>query len=266
MSDDVYEIYAVQYARHERPASQNFLGGDPHDGPMPLNFYVWLLVGAGRTIVVDTGYDQASADRRGRSILKPVGEGLKAMGVDHEKIEDVIVTHLHFDHAGNSDLFPNARYHLQDSEMAYATGRCMCHALPRTPFDVEDVCAMVRRVYADRVVFHDGEDQIAPGVTVHHVGGHSRGLQVVRVKTRRGWVVVASDASHHYAHMEQGRVFPIVDRVQDTLEGYRTCARLATSRDHIIPGHDPLVSEIYPAARPGMEGWAVRLDADPKPR
>jgi glyoxylase-like metal-dependent hydrolase (beta-lactamase superfamily II) len=171
---------------------------------------------------------------------------------------------LHYDHCGNYDLFPRARYHLQDCEMAYATGRCMCHAHLRMPFEADDVTAMVRKVFADRVTFHDGDDELAPGVTVHHVGGHSRGLQCVRVKTQRGYVVLAADATHLYNHFEQRRVFPIVDSVARVLEGYNLLDRLATSRRHIIPGHDPDVLVRYPAARVGLEGWIARLDAEPK--
>ena len=178
----------------------------------------------------------------------------------------MIITHLHYDHCGNDGLFPSARYHLQETEMAYATGRCMCHPVIRVPFEVEDVVAMVRRVYAGRVAFHDGAAEIVPGVTVHHIGGHSRGLQAVRVKTRRGWVVLASDVAHFYAHLDQRRPYPVIDSVPAMLEGFDTVERLASSRDHVVPGHDPIVPAIYPAARPGTEGWAVRLDADPKPR
>jgi len=88
-------------------------------------------------------------------------------------------------------------------------------------------------------------------------------LQVVRVRTRRGWVVVASDASHFYANMEQGRPYPIVYNVGEMLEGFDTIQRLAESPQHVIPGHDPLVMTRYPAAKPGLEGIVVRLDADP---
>ncbi len=115
---------------------------------------------------------------------------------------------MHYDHVGNHTLFPNARYHLQDKEMIYATGRYMCHPAMRYPFYPEDVAAMVHRVFAGKVVFHDGVDEIAPGLSVHHVGGHTMGLQVVRAWTRRGWVVLASDASHLYANMNQGRPVP----------------------------------------------------------
>ncbi len=147
--------------------------------------------------------------------------------------------------------------------MAYCTGRCMCHPSMRFPFEVEDVTKMVRRVHEGKVQFHDGDSELAPGITLHHVGGHTMGLQFVRVKTQRGWVVLASDASHLYANMEQGRPFPIVYNVADMLEGHRKCYALASSRAHVIPGHDPQVLKRYPAAAPGLEGAVVRLDVDP---
>ena len=82
-----------------------------------------------------------------------------------DKVDHVIATHMHWDHAGNYDLFPNARYHIQDTEMAYATGRCMCHQMLRIPFSESDVLAMVRKVFAYRVEFHDGVEELAPGIT-----------------------------------------------------------------------------------------------------
>ena len=266
MPDDVHEVYAIRYAHHDRRSPENFLFGDPHDILQPLAYYVWAIVGPHGTFVVDTGFDEAMARQRGRRIVRPVGEGLTALGVRPESVEHVIVTHLHYDHCGNHDLFPAARYHLQDDEIAYATGRCMCHATLRIPFEADDVVAMVRKVFAGRVTFHDGEWVMAPGVTVHRVGGHSKGLQCVRVKTRRGYVVLASDASHLYAHITEGRVFPVTYSVGDVLEAYATIARLAESPDHVIPGHDPAVSQRYPEARPGLGDLAVRLDADPLSR
>jgi glyoxylase-like metal-dependent hydrolase (beta-lactamase superfamily II) len=231
---------------------------------MPLDYFVWAIKGNGRTFIVDTGFDEQMAKKRKRDFLRSPGEGLKTIGIDPDAIEDVIVTHMHYDHCGNYDLFPNAKYHLQDIEMAYCTGRCMCHEALKVPFEVEDVVAMVRKVFAGRVCFHDGTAEIAPGITVHHVGGHSKGLQVVRVWTRRGWLVVASDASHFYANMEQGRAFPILHSLADTLEGYNKLWELASDRSNVIPGHDPIILERYPAPAPGLEGIVVRLDADPR--
>ena len=76
--------------------------------------------------------------------------------------------------------------------------------------------------------------------------------------------LLAADAAHLYAHLETGRVFPITYNVAEVVEGYATLRKLASSPDHVIPGHDPLVLARYPAAKPGLDGWAVRLDAEPK--
>ena len=106
--------------------------------------------------------------------------------------------------------------------------------------------------------------RLRPGITLHKIGGHSKGLQCVRVKTQRGHVVLASDATHLYAHINEGRVFPVTFSVGDVLEGYSTIKKLADSVDHIIPGHDPDVVEKYPAAAPGLEKLVVRLDVPPR--
>lgn len=257
-----YTIHAIRYATiHDRRASQNFLGGDPHDGPMPMDFFVWALQSEERTIIVDTGFDEATAQRRGRVVSRPVGEGLRAVGIDPSSVEDVILTHMHYDHCGNHDLFPRARYHVQEKEMQYCTGRCMCHHTLRHPFEVDDVTAMVKRLFEGRVQFHAGESELAPGLSVHWVGGHSQGLQVVRVRTKRGWVVLASDASHYYANFEESRPFPIVVDVGEMLDGYETMKKLASSNEHIVPGHDPMVLERYPSAEKGA--GIVRLDVSP---
>ena len=234
VSSDIYQIYAVRYAHHHRMARDNFYGGDPHDGPMPLDYFVWAVVGESRTLVFDTGFDAAMAKKRGREFLRPPRDGLLAIGVDPDRVEDVVISHMHYDHAGNNDLFPNATFHIQDREMAFCTGRCMCHRDIRRSFEAEDVTAMVGRVFRDRVRFHDGTGEIAPGITVHHVGGHTNGLQIMRVKTGRGWVVLASDASHFYANFEQMRAYATVYNVGDMLEGFlhrKAAGDLAEARD-----------------------------------
>jgi glyoxylase-like metal-dependent hydrolase (beta-lactamase superfamily II) len=130
-------------------------------------------------------------------------------------------------------------------------------------YELEEVLAMVRNVYAGRVEFHDGDAQLAPGISVHHIGGHTQGLQAVRVWTRVGWLVLASDGSHYYANMEQGRPFPVVASVTEMVDGWRKVCALASDPRHVVPGHDPLVMKKYRAPNPALEGIAVRLDAEP---
>jgi glyoxylase-like metal-dependent hydrolase (beta-lactamase superfamily II) len=181
------------------------------------------------------------------------------VGHDH-LVEQVIVTHLHYDHAGTLSAFPRARFYLQAAEMAYATGPCMCHAYLRHPFTVDHVCEMVKNVYSGRVVFLDGDAEIAPGVTVHKIGGHSRGLQCVRVATANGPMVLASDSSHFYENFEKGKVFPVTVDIADVLAGYQRIVALAGTPRRVVPGHDPLVLQRYPALNSATQGIVHRLD------
>lgn len=265
MSDGLWEAYAIRYASHaNRTRRESFLGIDPHDAaPSPLDFFVWLVRSGERVFVVDTGFDHAEGQRRGRQIIRLPREGLAMLGVDAAQVEDVIVSHLHFDHAGTLEHFPRARFHLQEAEMAYATGRAMAWEALRHAYSVEHVVRMVREVYAGRVGFVDGERELAPGLSVHLIGGHVKGIQAVRLRTARGWLVLASDAAHYYENFEQDRPFIVVHDVEATLRGYARLRALASSPAHVIPGHDPLVLRRYPAPAPQLEGIVARLDATP---
>ena len=120
------------------------------------------------------------------------------------------------------------------------------------------------RVFDKRVAFHDGADEIAPGISLHLIGGHTMGVQCVRVLTKRGWVVLASDASHFYENFQKRKMFPIVLDARAMLEGFERLEALADSPDHIIPGHDPLVCSLYPAEDGRVADIVRRLDVAPK--
>ena len=258
-----WEVFALRYAVHERRAFENFIRApDPHDAPMPMDYFVWVVRRGGRVVVVDTGFTPEGGAKRGRTLIRPVEAALRQLGIAPGAVEDVVITHLHYDHAGNLDLFPKARFHLQEAEMGFATGRHMCQACIRYPFDVEDVVRMVRAVYAERVVFHDGDAEIDEGLTLHKVGGHSAGLQMVRVETTRGPIVLASDAAHFMANIERQNPFPIFFDLGALAQGWRAARRLAGAEERIIAGHDPLVRELYPAVE-GSEGETVALHLPP---
>lgn len=262
---ETYDVYAIRYGTmSNRTRGDNFIHTDLHDASMPIDYFVWAIINENRTIVVDTGFDRAEGDRRGRQILRLPREGLEMIGVDAAKVKDVVITHLHYDHAGTLEDFPAARFHLQEREMQFATGRYMCGHTMGFAYTADHVCTMVRRVFDGRVAFHDGDREIAPGVSVHLIGGHTMGVQCVRVLTKRGWVVLASDASHFYENMEAPSPFPLVYSLAEMLDGYDKMRGLAESNRHIIPGHDPMVMDRYPAAKNAIADVVVRLDADPK--
>lgn len=259
----VYEVYALKYATRPARRTANFVGGDPHDAPMPLDYYVWVIRNEGRVVLVDTGFGQDMADKRHRTLLRTPTQALELLGINTADVRDIIVTHMHNDHVGTFDEWPNARFHLQDAEMDYATGRYMACEIHNRAYEPDHVTGLIRLVYGDRVEFHNGDGHIAPGISVHHVGGHTAGMQVVRVHTARGWMVLASDASHFYEHIQTRRSFSLVFHVGDLFQGYARIEALADSADHIIPGHDPLVMEKYPAASEELEGVVARLDVSP---
>jgi glyoxylase-like metal-dependent hydrolase (beta-lactamase superfamily II) len=247
-----YEVYAIPYARAmERSIRDNFMRKDMHDGPMPLDFYMWLIRNEDRTILVDTGFGERAARERGRDLdIHPI-EALAKIGLPAAEITDVVLSHLHFDHAGNLDRFPNARIHIQDAEVAYATGRCMCHAAMRWPFDVEDAVAIVRSTFAGQTCFHNGNEPLYDGISLHLLPGHSRGLQGVRVNTKRGPILLASDAMHVYANLLRDAPSALTIDVAETLESFRVMQQIVAGPSHIIPGHDPRIRQFFPAISSG---------------
>ena len=256
-----WQVHALKYAeRNARTRSDSFIFDDNHDAPHAMDYFIWVLRRDDEVILVDTGYDTDEAAARDRPIQMDPREALMPLGLAAENITQVIVTHLHYDHAGGLHLFPNATIHLQAAEMAFATGPCMCHGTLQMPFTADHVCEAVRRVYSGRCIFHDGDGEVAEGVTVHCLGGHSRGLQAVRVRTEAGWLCLASDATHYYENVFEKKPFPIVVDLEDMLAGFDRLHALASEPKLIIPGHDPLTRELFPI---DGAGHIFRLDQGP---
>jgi glyoxylase-like metal-dependent hydrolase (beta-lactamase superfamily II) len=242
-----YEVLAVRFATMPVVTQEQFLlKADPHDGPTALDFFVWVIRGEGRLVMFDMGFGRRSSERRNRKLMHHPVDALRAVGVEAADVPHVAISHLHYDHSGNAEFFTSATFHVQDSEVQFATGRYMCHRALSSTFDVENVTGLVENVYRGRVRFHDGDAELAPGISLHRIGGHTAGMQVMRVHTARGWVVLASDAAHFYRNFLTGNPYPIVLNIGQVLEGNRRLVALADSPEHVVPGHDPQVLEIYP--------------------
>lgn len=260
---ETYEVFALRYAWRDAKRQDHFISevSDP-DAPMPMDYFVWVMRSPDRTVLLDTGFKPDVGTRRGRTPLHAPAEALSLVGIGAESVRDIVISHLHYDHAGTIDAFPNARLHLQSQELDYVTsgkneGR-------RGSFEVDDVAEVLRAMYADRVKLYGGSEQPWPGISVHLVGGHTPGSQIVRVRTKRGWVVLAADAIHYYENMELGIPFHGAYDAGREIASFDTCKALADSEEHIIPGHDPEVTQRYPAASPALEGIVLRLDEPPQ--
>lgn len=147
--------------------------------------------------------------------------------------------------------------------MHYAVGRYMRHRQLARSFEPDDVCGIVRLNFDGRVVYHNGPAEVLPGISIVPTGGHSAGLQFVKVNTKRGVVVLASDVTHFYENMEKYRPFTTAFHVGEMLEAFDTLRAHAASPELIVPGHDPLVMRRYPPPSAELEGIVVRLDVAP---
>jgi glyoxylase-like metal-dependent hydrolase (beta-lactamase superfamily II) len=234
-------------------SSQHFYGGDPHDVPMPMDYFVWAAFSDEHTVVVESGFNAEVAARRGREYLRCPTEGLQQLGIDCARVSCVVLTHLHYDHVGNLEKFPEATFVVQEEEMAFWTGRYAGREHFRHTVEVEDVIHLIRENFKGRLHFVDGCEEIVPGIEVYRAGGHSAGLQVVRVKKEKGYVVLASDATHFYANLEEDRPFSIVHDLSRMHSAFDLVRSLADSPAHMVPGHDPQVMQRFPVARKGLD-------------
>jgi len=247
---ETYEVFALEYGRMDRSSRDFYLHSpDPHEWPRPIAYYLWVIRDQNRTVVVDLGFDKRSGDARGRVMLREPMEALGAIGVERQNVDTVIITHMHYDHAGHGPQFPDAEFVIQEREVAYCTGKPMSYPPLRGSFDIEHVSDMIRANFQSRVRFVDGDKEILPGISVHLIGGHSGGLQVVRVETEKGPLVLASDAAHFYDTVTEQNPFTIIVNLPEMVAGWDRIFELGAEPGRVIPGHDPLVSELYPKHR-----------------
>ncbi|MFT4115987.1 N-acyl homoserine lactonase family protein [Bradyrhizobium sp.] len=266
-SSNTYEIYAIRYATSapQRIRNQNFIIDPNPTSPHAMDFFSWVLVAPDRQIVIDTGMSRLKAERHGHVFLREPADGLRALGLAPESAQTVILSHLHFDHIGNIDQYPAAHFYVQKVELEFATGPDMRYYYFRRPYSADEIGRVINYLYEDRVTLHGPDLDIAPGVSLHLVGGHCAGQEIIRVKTERGWVVLASDALHYYEEYERSIPFTVAYNMSDMLRAHEKVRQLADSDDHIVPGHDPLVLKKYPAARPELKDFVIRLDVPPQP-
>ncbi|MCL6443950.1 MAG: N-acyl homoserine lactonase family protein [Alicyclobacillus sp.] len=255
-----YEVYAIEYATRAARSSENFFGHhDPHeDFPMPLSYYIWLAVSNEHTVVIDIGFTEEVAIKRQRTFLRCPIETLRKLDIDPEKVPYVVITHMHYDHVGNAHKLPNATFFVQEDEMSFWTGKYASKEHFKALVEVEDIVHLVRENFNGRVHFVDGNANILPGISVYKTGGHSAGLQVVKVQTEKGNVILASDASHFYKNIEENRPFSAVYNLADMYGAFDIVRSLTDESSIIVPGHDPMVMQRFPAV-PGLEGTAVRI-------
>ncbi len=247
----MYEVYALKYGERDTTACQFFYREASHE-PITLHYYVWLILGGAHPILVDTGFLDDDARERGiRGYVSPAAMVERA-GVKPADVPVALITHLHYDHWAGHSLFPGAEYWIQQDEVAFWTGPYGHAPAFRQSANVGALARLVTLTYANRVRIIDGDRQVLPGIGVHRVGGHTAGLQIVTVQTRRGTVVLTSDAAHFYRNVETREPVQIVTSLPEMLAAFETIHALAGAERLIVAGHDPLVADRFKPVEPGI--------------
>lgn len=247
----MYQVYALQYAERTTTACQFFYREPAHE-PLTLHYYVWLILGGPRPVLVDAGVPEAEAARRGLdAYVSPVAR-LARLGVPPEAVELVVLSHLHWDHCAGHSLFPAAELWLQEEELAFWTGRVARYPAYQQLASPEALAALVTLGYAGRVRLVRGQHEVRPGLRVHWVGGHTAGLQIVTVETARGRVVLTSDAAHFYRNLERRQPVQIVTSLPEMFAGFETIEALAGAGGLVVAGHDPEVARRFTPVEPGV--------------
>lgn len=243
-----YEVYAVRYATIPDFAVSQLVAGAEAGRKLDIAMMVWLLRGNGHNILVDAGFyrDQFFKQWHVTDFVKPP-EAVRRTGVNPEDITDVIVTHMHWDHADGMDLFPKARIWLQKDELAYYAGEAWQSRRTHGGIDPDDVLAAVKLNVQGRVGLVNGDAQeILPGVTCYIGGKHTYASQFVAVNTAAGVVVLASDNLYLYENLEKHVPIAATLDAESNLRAQDRMKQLATGAKFIIPGHDPAVMTRFP--------------------
>jgi glyoxylase-like metal-dependent hydrolase (beta-lactamase superfamily II) len=247
----MYEVYALKYAERDTTACQFFYREGSH-APITLHYYVWLVLGGPHPILVDTGFLDDDAQARSiRNYVSPAAMVERA-GVKADAVPLALITHLHYDHWAGHSLFPKAEFWIQRDEVAFWTGPWGRSPAFRSSANVGALTGLVTLNYADRIRIVDGDRQVLPGLSVHRVGGHTAGLQIVTVQTERGRVVLTSDASHFYRNVETGQPVQIITSLPEMLAAFETIQTLAGAERLIVAGHDPAVADRFKPVEPGI--------------
>ncbi|MFI5258857.1 MAG: N-acyl homoserine lactonase family protein [Candidatus Limnocylindrales bacterium] len=201
---------------------------------------VWLLEGTEKVTLVDTGLgdiDEVSEmqHRYGVDFLASRNDdqqliaSLSDAGIAPGDVQTVILTHLHFDHIGNTDLFPNARFIVQREELPQALvppSFCMFY-YPEYAYKIGSIL--------DRLTVIDGDVRLGPDLELIKIGGHTPGSMVVMAQTSVGRVCLTGDVMYNYRNLELNWPMGSYWDLPDLMRGYD---RLRREADLIIPEHD----------------------------
>jgi glyoxylase-like metal-dependent hydrolase (beta-lactamase superfamily II) len=247
-----YEVYALSYGVYPNFPVSGLIAGADKDRKIDLQMMVWLIRGPnGKNILVDTGcYHDNVVKGKGITNLIKASDAVAKLGLSPTDITDVVITHMHWDHADGMDLFPNAKIWIQKDEYGYYTGAAWQPGGKHGGIEPDDVLTLVNLNTDGKVSLVDGDNvEIIDGIKVYTGGRHTYASQYVSVRTTSGTVVIASDNMYLYENLEKHVPIAQTFDADSNLKAQDRMRQIASRPDLIVPGHDPLVFVKFP--KPG---------------
>ena len=245
-----YEVHAVQFGTLASFPKRSLVAGASAADSLDIALMIWVLRGGGRTILVDAGFAREKFIRQ----WKPVGyvkpsEAIAALGIRPDDVTDIVISHVHWDHADGADLFPRARIWLQRDEYDHHVTDSGTVKNRGIDADVAQMLHGLRAAGRVSLVAGDAQE-IIPGVTVYTGGKHTFASQYVGVQTRIGTVVIASDNAYMYENLERGVAITQTLDATANLAAQARMRMIAAAPGLVVPGHDALVFTRFPVAPP----------------
>jgi glyoxylase-like metal-dependent hydrolase (beta-lactamase superfamily II) len=183
----------------------------------------------------------------GRRTLIAPGDALQALGIRPADVPTVVITHAHYDHIGNLELFPNARITIAEREVGFWRSAMARHPLFAFYAEASEIDQLATAERQGRLVAFAGQAEPAPGLLVTEVGGHTPGQSIVELSTSHGPVLIASDCVHFYEELDREMPFSAVTELPAMYAGFQTVrARLRSSGAHLVTGHDAATLDRFP--------------------
>ncbi|MDH3222407.1 MAG: N-acyl homoserine lactonase family protein [Gemmatimonadota bacterium] len=248
-----YEISAIRYGEISGFPLKGLLPDAPEGEAIDIALVFWLLENDERKVLFDTGFFRdAWLERFDVSDFLRPDSALAQTGITPDEVTDVVVSHAHWDHMGGIELFPTATLWIQADEYAYYTGPAWQEGGRSGGIDPDDVLHLVRRNLLGEVRLIEGDGvEFLPGLVAHTGARHTRSSQFLEVRGDPTWVL-ASDNAYLYRGLRERRAsatFLPSDR-EGNLRALDRMLALAGDTLRVVPGHDVLQFERFPASGP----------------
>lgn len=261
---DTYQVSIVKFGTRSTVKSDVYLNFHIYktaDEPVDMDYFFWVIRNGQRTVVVDTGFSRHGGEVRNRTFLIEPAAAFAALGVDPGDAPQVVVTHAHYDHIGNLNLFPDSDIIMARAELDFWLSSFAARKQFQHSIETEELDYLKRAAGEGRITTFDDDYTVAPGIRISRVGGHTPGQSIVTVQTSEGQVVLASDAIHYYEEFEQDLPFMFVNDVREMYAGFDTIRQLMdTTASHLVTGHDPSTLERFTPVTSGpLAGLAATI-------